>query len=413
MTIKELTIFEFDKFIKQHPLNNYYQTLNYGLLMAEYGFSYDLIGYVDNSGDIVAASLILIKSIGWKMYYGYAPRGFLIDYVDKSLLHKFTEDLKRYYNKKNVVFIKINPEIAIGEINKNDNYEKKYNQNTKIIDNLKECGFKENEQSLYFENILPRFNAILHLKKFNIDSINKNIRNKVKKGLRKGLSLETVSFDKINILYKFVKDKKSYRSEHYYRSYYNIFNKDNNADLFLLKINYEEYLIKSQEIYAKEQELNNLYNELLKLEPSKKNINKKMESDRLLTIYKQDIIDATKGMRSTNNKVYIAAALVVKYDNRINIVISGFDRKYKKFNPNHFLHYQIFQHYKEDYTFADLNGLSGDFSKDSLYYGLNQFKLGFNPKVYEFIGEFDLIVNETQYFFLEKIGKIKKEFTKE
>lgn len=413
MVIKELTIFEFEEFAsQQHLLKNYHQTFNYALLMAETGYSYDLIGYVDSYGNIIAAALILIKNLGWKISYGYSPKGFLIDYLDEHLLRKFTEDLKKHYNKKNLAFIKINPEIAIGEIKKSNKYKTIYNSNTNIIQLLKNIGYIQKESNVYFENFLPRFNAILSLKNFDLDKIDKNTRNKVKKGMRKGLSIEIASFDKIDILYSFIKEMKTNRNENYYKTYYNIFNKNNSIDLFLLKVNYEEYLIKTQEIYNKEQVLNNLYNELIKIDSSKKNINKKMESDRLLSIYKNDIVDATKEMRSTKVNPYIAAALVIKYYNRISIVISGFDRKYKRFNPNHFLHYQIFQYYKNDYSFADLNGLTGDFSKDNPYYGLNKFKLGFNPKVYEFIGEFDLIINEKQYYLLEKTGKIKKEFTK-
>ena len=61
MTLKELNIEEFTNFQKSHPLSNFYQTINYALLMAENGFDYDLVGLVDEYENILAASLILLK----------------------------------------------------------------------------------------------------------------------------------------------------------------------------------------------------------------------------------------------------------------------------------------------------------------------------------------------------------------
>ena len=80
MKIRELTTQEFNQFQSNHPLSNYHQTINYAILMSENGYDYDLIGYVDDYDNILAASLILLKPIGIKCFYGYAPRGFLIDY---------------------------------------------------------------------------------------------------------------------------------------------------------------------------------------------------------------------------------------------------------------------------------------------------------------------------------------------
>ena len=52
MKIVELTIPQFDAYAIKHPLGNYYQSSNYALLMAENGFEYDLIGYVDDANNI-------------------------------------------------------------------------------------------------------------------------------------------------------------------------------------------------------------------------------------------------------------------------------------------------------------------------------------------------------------------------
>ena len=60
----------------------------------------------------------------------------------------------------------------------------------------------------------------------------------------------------------------------------------------------------------------------------------------------------------------------------------------------------------------DIGGVSGDFNKDSIYHGLNRFKCGFNPHIYEFIGEFDLLINERRYNKLWNSGKLALELNK-
>ena len=79
MYIKELSLMEFIEQSKDNIIGNYYQSINYAMLEAEEGYEYEYIGLVDNT-DIIGAALMLYKRIG-NTYYGYSPRGFLIDYT--------------------------------------------------------------------------------------------------------------------------------------------------------------------------------------------------------------------------------------------------------------------------------------------------------------------------------------------
>ena len=54
----------------------------------------------------------------------------------------------------------------------------------------------------------------------------------------------------------------------------------------------------------------------------------KMESDKLLLQLKNDIIEATEGLKKGNND-YIAGAIVIKYLNRITILCSGYNKDLK------------------------------------------------------------------------------------
>ena len=316
MTFKELNIEEFTNFQKNHPLSNFYQTINYALLMAENGFEYDLVGLVDEYDNILAASLILLKPIGIKCFYGYAPRGFLIDYSNEYLVNKFTEALKEYYYNKNVIFIKLNPNLPIGEID-NKTFDVTYNSNKEIAFTLNRYNYKKLKNNLYFESQLPRFNAFINLKTFNVNNLDKNTKNKIKKGIRKGLVIDRYPKEYIGEFYKLMQKKKD-NTEYYYQDYYTVFDKNDSVDLFLVSIDYNEFLQNSQYVYNAELEKNNKLNEKLARSNSEHTINTKMNSDKILLSYKNDIMEATKGI-SDNKQVFIAGALVIKHNNSRNL----------------------------------------------------------------------------------------------
>lgn len=409
MSIRELTIDEFNAFVRNSPLGTHYQTFNYALLMGENGYEYELVGMFNEYNQLKAASLILFKNLKMHYKYGYAPKGFILDYFNQEIVSEFVALLKNYYKKKKVVFIKINPEIAISEIDKETGL-KTYNWNYNILEIMEKAGFKKLKDNLYFESILPRFSAVVSLKNYSMNSVSKNTRNKIRRAHHKGLHIELAEKSGIDILQKFIKNKRTI-NEYYYKDYYNVFKKDDMIDLFLVSIDSEEFLINSRELYEKELEINNRLVSLLNRENNKRNLNKKMDSDKKILNYKQDVKFATE-LNTKKDKVYIAGALVIKYQNRVQILMSGYDKKYKRFEANYYLHDEILKYYQKNYDYAELNGLTGDFSKENPYLGLNEFKIGFNPRIYEYIGEFDLPLNEKKYLKMRSNGELAKIFNK-
>lgn len=406
MFIREMSLAEFKEFANTHFIGNFHESINYALIKAEEGFEYEFIAY--GADDIVGAALILYKKIG-NVYFGYSPRGFLIDYSNDYLLEDFTNKIKEYYKNRNFAFIKINPEIAIAKLNK-DTMNFEYNENYKIIDMLTKNGYKKLKNNMNFEALLPRVNAIIKLDGYDYNNLSKNTRNKVKKGIRKGLILEKANPDKLNIFYKFIKNKIN-RDEYYYNDFYNVFSKTLDVDLMLVKVDYKAFLINAQEAYNEELRRNASFNNKLITNNNANAINAKMNSDKALVSYKNDIAEASKNL-NTGLETYVAGALVIKHQNRVIIQISGFNKAMSRFSPNYFLYYALIKYYQQEYKYLDLNGITADLSKENHYYGLNRFKMGFNPDVYEYIGEFDLVIDEKQYEKLLKSGALAKEFNK-
>lgn len=410
--ICEITANEFDKYAINHELANFMQSSNYASLMSKFDYDVKYIGYKDKHNELKAATLLLIKKIKHIFKYAYAPRGFLINYRNDKLVEDFTKKIKEYAAKEKIIFIKLNPEIPTYRYNLE--YKKKKLSNYLIKNKLEDLGYIHLMNNMYFEAMLPRFNAILDLKTYDLAKTTKTTKNKVANANRKGLEIvHSENEDDIKYLYSFVEMKKKRRNLLYYKNYFSIFSKNDYVDLFLVKINYQTYLQNSKDILEKEQEVNEKLTEKLFKNNSEENIKAKMDSDRKLQSYRNDVINATYNINKDPNK-YIAGALCIKYLNRVRIIISGFNVIYGSLNPNYFLHNEIFKYYKDKYNYIDLNGITGDFkNKDNPYYGLNRFKLGFKPDIYEFIGEFDLVVNQKIYDLLLTTNQIQKEFKKD
>lgn len=409
MQIKEINEIEFDNFASSHVLKNYYQTSYYGNLMKKFGYTPIYIGVFDNDS-IVGAALILSKYIAINIKYGYSPRGFLIDYQNTYYLEEFTKLVKKYFFKKGFAFIKINPEITLAEVISETNSKNINNNSVKIINELERLNYKKLKNNIYFESLLPKYNPIINLKKFDINNLNKNIKQKIHNKDKKGISLIRGDEYNLNEFYEFVKNKKD-NSIEYYKNYYKIFNEAKMADLWLLQIDYHEYLKLTQEEYTNLLEKNERINkEFIENTKNKQLLRAKMESDRKLTSLNQEITDINTYIQNGVNKQIIASALTIKFKNRVNIVISGFDKNIK-LNPNHILYIKLIEHYKnENYSYLDLNGITGDFTPSNPYRGLNEFKLNFNPNIYEYIGEFDLIINQTLYSLLWTTKILHNEF---
>lgn len=406
MYIRELNIEEFNSFAENNEYSTYHQTVDYAILKASYGYEYEIIGYVDNDNNIYAAALVLVKLIDGYLY-AYIPEGPLIDYSNGKLVNDFTESLIKYYKKEDIAFIKINPPIVMGTINKKT-HERKYNDNYKLVDNLLKAGWTKGEDNLYFDSILPRISPIVDLDNYDDSKLNKNARNKYNKGVRKGLVLELGNIDSLKYLSEFTK-KKTSKDDFYFNDYYNVFIKNHKADLFVVSIDYEKYTINSQAAYKKELDKNSRLKDKVIKKPGTRNINTKMNSDKTLLSYKEDIAIASKYLLK-NEKTVIAAALVIKNGDTINIRISGYDKNFASFSPNYFLYHEILKYYHNEYKYADLNGMTGDLSKECKYHGLNQFKIGFNPTINEYAGEFDIIINKHIYNKLKTKGLLDKEF---
>ena len=414
MKIVELSKKDFDEFAIKHKYRSFYQTSQYGTLMSNNGFEPIYIG-LDDYGEIKAAALILVKNILFGFKFGYSPRGYLIDFNDYELVNSFTNSLRDYLMKKGLLYITIDPHVTHLERDEDGKPVGSDQNGVNISESLKRMGYEHRGFNLYFETYKPRWNMVLKTeepsnKVFN--SFEKSTRTKIRNSLRKGVEVYKGTKDDIKLLYKMV-EKKHYRKFEYYLGMYEIFGRFNMFNMYFARINVETFLKNSRLLYEHEVQRNgNLANKLqnmqLKNGDKSRLLNTKIESDKLLNSYKNDIIYGTN-LYKTSKYIIIASNAVISYGNELFFLIDGINFKFKNFNANDLLKWKIVEEYRnKGFTKFHFNGITGDFTKKNKYLGLYMFKKGFNTKVTEYIGEYSLVINKGKYLIYKSLEPFVK-----
>lgn len=403
MYIKQLTNNEFKNFSNNFHPSSIYQTVEYAFTMNEQDYYTYFLGLIDND-EIKAASLILIhKTNGFK--YAYAPRGFLIDYNDFSLLETFTNEIKKFLGKNDVVAIKINPVIIRNTFNKNYRLLNKNIYYDNIFNNLKKLGYHHLGYNSFFEALKPRFEAIINLNKDTTDlfmNIDKSFRTKIRCADSDGIKI--IKGDEKNLDYLDFQTKKKYpRGINYFKDLYSFFHKDNLIDFYYSKLDTTIYLKKIQKQYEMcESKINTLNEMILKSSNKEKLIEEKIKLDKIFQKHKKELEEAIILLRENPNGLILSSALVIRFAGEVYLIMDGYDLKYKKFNAKHLLLWKLIGTYANlDYKKFNLGGIIDTRTNSELinkYKGLNEFKLKFGSEITEYAGDFELITNNAKYF---------------
>lgn len=412
MYIKELSKEEFENFTNSFIQSSIYQTVEYANVMKTQGFSTMYIGLVDERNFIIAVSLLLIeKKYGFK--YAYAPRGFLIDYTNEALFTQFTSLLKKYLGKKDIIAVKICP-IIVKTIYDVKNNLKSNNQNFEKFMNLFKrldyfhLGFNKN-----FEALKPRYEAILDIgipyyQIFN--NFPKELKTKIRSALNRGVTIHRGNEYNLENLYNLTQNKYK-RNLKYFEQCYKHFGEANKLEYYFTKLNTELYLKKIKAEYERQEQLINQLNQHI-LEKNNKNrehlIQKRIKIERRFDECKKALVKATNLLRDYPNGVITSAIIVIKNKESIYLFIDGHDRKFKEFNSKQLLLWSLIEKYSRlGYKFFNMGGMTDILDEKNKYKGLNQFKLNFGCKCYEYIGDFELVTNNALYFMYRNSAPIR------
>lgn len=413
MKIVKLNSAQFDKFATSHRYRNYFQTSMYANVMSKFGYHSQYLGIVNEQNQLIGATLIIYKEVFMKNKLAYAPRGILFNYENEANVQELTLKLKKVLGKQGFMLLRIDPYIPLTIRDSDGTIMNFNNKGNSIIDNLKKNNFTYKGKTLFFETEKPRWEALVLLQKDIREifaKLDKRTRNKIRKATNSGVEVIKDENNDINKLYEFVA-KKDNKPLSFYKEMCNKF--ESNIEIYYATLNTETFLINSRRSYEKEVEYNATLAERIQEsaidDKERENfLNKKMESDKLITTYKKSLLIATDLLKSNPEGLQIAAAMIIKYDNAAYIFTEGIDEEYGYLNANYLLKWQLINDYNnEGLKYLNLNAIVGELEKKNEFSGLNEAKLGFNSTITEYIGEFDIILNNFAYNLYTKINKKK------
>ena len=136
---------------------------------------------------------------------------------------------------------------------------------------------------------------------------------------------------------------------------------------------------------------------------SKSQNTKKKELERQLEKIKEDIHKYKTYQQQYGDEVTLSAHFIIAYGNKAWVLYAGNHNILSETYTNYKTYEtHIEYYYHKGIEIYDQFGTIGDLRKENPLYGLHEFKKKFGGDYVEFIGEFDLVLNQMMYVIFQK-----------
>ncbi len=382
MHIITLSEIQFRNYSNLHSKKNYKQSVEYAKLKAENGYTPLYLGFIDDMNNVHAATLILEKKINNRHKYGYVPNGYLINFYDLDLLHSFTIELKAYLKKLNYIYLRINPLINY-QVYDSDFILKE--NNSGIIKELEKLEYDFLPNTSKYKMVLKAKDIPTTYKRFK-RSLRRNINDCLKKGIVVYQGYEKDKLDFLNLITN---------KERYQKMMELFTTKDNHFEFYLAKIMPEVYINNYRYLIKKEQMNNDLLNRKLKnqnIRKTKNLIEKKMNSDHLLTTYNNELIAGTAILKKYPQGIIIAGVAIIRDKRGATFIKECYTKEFQHIRSVPMIKWEIMKKLITEGCYR--------FDLGDIVVAKNQItKTGYNGNIIEYTNSFDLVINDLLYKF--------------
>lgn len=415
MILKELSNDEFNRFAEKFMLSSMYQTAEYSMVMKNQDYETFLVGLVNDTNDVMAATVILIERLG-KFKYAYAPKGYLVDFTNYELLSEFSNEIKKYLKRKNCIAIKICPLIAKTKYTPSTKIKLTNPSYEKLYDNLKKLKYYHLGYNNFFESLKPRFECIVELDKNPVNMFNKlpdDIKMKIRTCDLAGIRIYKGNENNLDFIYEQMREKNDKGKTYVNDMYYN-FNNTGKVDVYFAQLDTKAFLINTQKEYQKQIQICNQITSKLFENQGKNNndvISLKIKEDNKLSQIKNQLVYATNLLRENQNGIVIASIMVIKHRGQVYLTLDGYDKKYEHLCAQDLLIWKLMEKYGSlGYRELNLGGISNPNVYNEKYSPNTEHKLSFNSSSIEYAGDFELIVNMPLYSIYRNSAPLRKVF---
>ncbi len=402
MKLIELEKQEFIEFATAQPNALFFQSPYWIEIKEQNGWRGKIVGFKEK-GEIIAATVLLIKNVLGSISFAYAPRGFLLDFNNFELLEEFTDEIKLYLKKLGVAFLKINPYVDY-QLRDVNGHVVEGTKNDALMSKLADLGYIH--YGFYIDmddkkDLEPRWISVLDLKGKTIDDAFKYFRSGTKWGVNNSKKnfITMLTADESNLiefknLMEHTSERRGFvdRPLSYYQEMFKVLDRENAVKVMLAQINFKELLDFTQARFDK----NAKRLEAIRDNPKKQNEYNEICSEQKSLAPRLETIK--ENIAEFGEKKIIAGGWYMLYGSEVVYLFGASYKPFMRYNSQYLLQYEMIKFAIENgYEKFNFYGIDGNFNENSKNYGLFDFKRGFNAEVHELLGEFDLIVNKSSY----------------
>jgi len=223
--------------VKGFPNPHILQSWEWGEAKSKFGWEMEPTSWGKNFAKPDAVGMLLKREVklarflpGLKVYY--LPRGPILDWNNMKLVHSVLEDLELRTRKKGTIFLKMDPEVLLGEGIPGSAEELKNSEGERIRKELNSRGWIFSQSQIQYKNTMwldlagSEDDWLIRMK----PKTRYNLRLSEKKGIviRKGGTKD------LHLLYQMyaetsVRDSFTIRNENYYQTIWSLFMKNHMA----------------------------------------------------------------------------------------------------------------------------------------------------------------------------------------
>ena len=375
-----------DDFVNGQPLGNLLQSSRWAKIKNNWGA--EILSVTSDSGEILLSSLALIRQLPLGYTMIYLPRGPIGQLTDAAVLSFYFTEVKRWAKSIKAVFVKFDPAVT-------------YEKSAEFLQAIEATGarYLDRTENMH-DTVQPRFNAMIYRDDFSEENLDK----KTKQFLRKARnSASEISFGGAELVAEFAalmkktEDRKavSLRNSDYYKKLLDVYGDD--AYITLVRMDLSAFTADAKAAVEK------LQAQLTKTTNKKRQ--KQLTEE--LSVAEKNLSALTELIATHGEKVAVAGTLTINVFSAAETIYAGMDTDFQKYYPSYLAWYETIVHAFE--TGADtlnMGGLENSLSEND---GLLKFKKHFNPRIEEYVGEFDMPVNRWLYPLVRQLYKRMRE----
>lgn len=408
MEFTEITKNEYEKFWEKSDQKNFLSSPKIADLRKESGWINYFVG-VKEDKKLIAAAILSSHKRHFGKYVFYSPRGPLLDYNNKELVDFYFTNVKKFIKDHRGYVYRIDPYIYYKERDINGDLVENGFDNTSIIDNLKELGFKkvsipDTEQVIWMFSLPLEGKTEEDIQK----EMKPNTRNTIRKAEKLGIEMKELEYSDLDEFMNIMKETGSrkgfdVRDIKYYQNMYNLFVKTGEAKFYITKLNLKNYINNlKEEIKDKETKRDELGSQSYN-DGKRKSFNIEIENLNKRIKEAEDIIK-----EKNTDIINLSGSMFMLIKPEIVYLSSGNYEEFLRFNSQYLIQWELIKYgIKNGYKKHNFYGIPANINEHPKDYGIYEFKKGFNGVVEELIGEYELPITY-HYRLIKLLRKIKK-----